>query len=65
MKQAFGKTTGQEHTGRNLRVDLLHAVDDVTSAMAVLVDELSKGMYDSVIIMITTEICLYSFHSSI
>eukprot|EP00112_Aurelia_sp_Birch-Aquarium-sp1_P019031 Seg463.4 transcript_id=Seg463.4/GoldUCD/mRNA.D3Y31 product="Dystrobrevin beta" protein_id=Seg463.4/GoldUCD/D3Y31 len=42
VKQAFGKTTGQENTGRNLRVDLLHAVDDVTSAMAVLVDELSK-----------------------
>ena len=29
--------------GRNLRADLLHAVDDITSAMSVLVDELSKG----------------------
>ena len=44
VKLAFGKSQGQEMSGRNLRADLLHAVDDITSAMAVLVDELSKGL---------------------
>eukprot|EP00795_Rhopilema_esculentum_P006902 gene6902-12513_t len=42
VREAFGKRPGQDSSCRNLRADLLHAVDDITSAMSVLVDELSK-----------------------
>ena len=43
IKQAFGELGG-DHTGnRDLRNDLLHAADSVTSAMSSLVKELNSG----------------------
>lgn len=42
VKQAFGKTAEPTAVGRNLRSDLLHAVDDITSVISLLVEELSK-----------------------
>ena len=51
VKLAFGKGQGQEIMGRNLRADLLHAVDDITSAMSILVDELSKGLLQFIIVL--------------